>query len=1399
VTKPKWKPSWRVGLLWGVLFAVTIGGVVLVGVLYYFEQQHRVTSEAHEQLAVIADLKVRQIANWRRECFDLARKVQESPFVAPCVAEFLAEAAPANARSQLLAWMRSVQRNEHVNRVVLLDGRGEVRLVVPADESRIGELAGERARTASRTGQLVTSDLHRSTVLPGELVNMDFFVPIIARPGEPPLAVVMLEILADKFLFPLVQSWPTASPTAETLLVRRDGDEVVFLNELRHRTNTALRLRSPMGMDSLPAAMAVRGQGGVVAGVDYRGQPVLAALARVPDSPWFMVAKVDQEEVYAPLRQQVRLTTAVVATVVVALTFGLVLLWRRRAERFLRRELAAAERVRHAVQRANDIILLADAEWRIVEANERAVQVYGYTMAELRQMRLPDLRSPAERPKFAEQFAALDKRNGMVLETEHQRRDGSVFFVEASVRGIAMDGRTVYQSIIRDITERKRAAAEIQRLTRLYATLSQVNQAIVRVTSREELAQEVGRVLVEFGRYKLAWVGWHDAPTGRITPAGWAGTPREFVTNTRHSSTPSSEHGCVCGTAIRENRSCVVNDLLNSPLVQARRAEIAATGLRAAVSLPLHCGGVPCGMITAYADEPNVFNDKEVALLEECALDVSFCLDHLQKETQRQEAERALRYERNLLGSLIAAMPDHVYFKDRDSRFLRINEAFARSAGLSSPEEAVGKTDFDLFREEHARQAHADEQRIVATGEPLVGIEEKETWPDGRITWASTTKVPMRDATGKLLGLVGISRDITGQKQAEDQLREHQRLLGSVVETAPNLLVLADEAGRIQLFNRACEQLTGYHQEEVLGQTIADLFLPAEWIPLVQQRFANPQAADLRVPHVNPWKTKAGELRTVEWRCAVVPGPDGAGSWVLGAGVDITDRLRTEEQLRRQASVINQSTDTVAITDLTGRITDVNEAQCRALGATREELIGRNVVEVYSRGDPKIAAVQQEILAATLRQGEWQGRATNLTADGKRILIEVRTWVLRDEEGQPIGLCGVGQDVTRQADLEDQLRQSQKMEAVGHLAGGVAHDFNNLLNVILGYSDLLMQRGDWPASAHEQLRQIHQAGERAATLTRQLLAFSRKQILEPKVFEVGALVADMSKMLRRLIGENITLNVAAPAQPCYVTADPGQLEQVIMNLSVNARDAMPQGGTLTIATRPLSASESHQPGHPPLPPGEHVMLAVSDTGTGMTEEVKARLFEPFFTTKEVGKGTGLGLATCHGIIKQSGGEIVADSEPGQGTVFKIYLPRVAAPPTTQDAEPALIVPRGKGETILLAEDEEAVRTLAALVLEELGYRVVKAGNGDDALALVTKQPVDLLLTDVIMPGRSGRELADCLKAAHPGLKVIFISGYTENAIAHHGILDPGVTFLPKPFTTIALARKVREALDSGPG
>jgi two-component system, cell cycle sensor histidine kinase and response regulator CckA len=622
------------------------------------------------------------------------------------------------------------------------------------------------------------------------------------------------------------------------------------------------------------------------------------------------------------------------------------------------------------------------------------------------------------------------------------------------------------------------------------------------------------------------------------------------------------------------------------------------------------------------------------------------------------------------------------------------------------------------------------------------------------------------------------------------------RILATLIEASPLAIVTFDPEGIVTMWNPAAERIFGWSENEALGSRLP--FVPAE----KQEEFlALRRRALLGEVFTEPElhrRRADGSPIVVSVSTSPLRRPDGTIYGIMTILMDVTEQKAAEESRARLTMAVEQAGESIVITDARGTIQYVNPAFERITGYDRMEVIGQNP-RILKSGRHDAAFYTN--LWGTLRRGEvWRGTFVDKRKDGTLYEEDVVISPVRDPSGQVVNYVAVKRDVTDVRRMEEQLRQSQKMEAVGRLAGGIAHDFNNLLTAISGYSDLLLHRLPDYSTLRRDVEEIRKAGDRAAALTRKLLAFSRRQVLQPKVLDLNTVVKNMERMVRRQIGEDIELSTDLSPSLSRVKADPGQIEQVIVNLAVNARDAMPGGGRITIATADAELSPGYAVAHPEVRPGPHVLLTVADTGHGMCDETQAHLFEPFFTTKERGKGTGLGLATVYGIVQQSGGHIRVNSAADRGSTFLIYLPRVEAPEDSVRGSDRPLLPRPSPgtETVLLAEDEEVVRRLAKEILSGNGYKVLEAGNGREALLLseAHRGEIHLLLTDVMMPKMGGRELTDRIRPLRPDLRILYMSGYTDDAILRHGVLEDGIPFLPKPFTPEELARKVREVLDS---
>ena len=694
-------------------------------------------------------------------------------------------------------------------------------------------------------------------------------------------------------------------------------------------------------------------------------------------------------------------------------------------------------------------------------------------------------------------------------------------------------------------------------------------------------------------------------------------------------------------------------------------------------------------------------------------------------------------------------------------------------------------------------------------------------WPRADIR--SAISVPLQVA-GKLVGIINVNnvsspRPFTlGQMKAltilastaaaalestalYERVRQAEQNYHSIFENAVEGIFQSTPEGRFITVNPSLARILGYDSPEDIIEIITDI---------THQLYVDPESravsARIHEEHggIEGFEFEAyrkdGEKIWLSLNRRSVRDENGVELYREGSIEDITERKQAEEELRqseqRYRLLFDRNPQPMWVYDMeTLSFLEVNGAAIHHYEYSREEFLTMTIKDICPPdGVPNLLANISSITSQYEEAGTWKHRKK----DGTIIDVEITAHDLTFY-GRPAQMV-LAYDVTERTVLEEQLRQSQKMEAVGQLAGGIAHDFNNLLTVITGYSDLTLRRLDHESPFRSSLEEIRKAGERAASLTRQLLAFSRKQVLQPKVIQLNAVVADVDKMLRRLIGEDIDPLTLLEPSLGQIKADPGQIEQVILNLAVNARDAMPQGGKLTIETANVYLDNQYARRHTVIQPGHYVMLAVSDTGSGIDAETQVRMFEPFFTTKEHGKGTGLGLSTVYGIVRQSGGHLWVYSEVGKGTTFKIYLPRVDGVTERDEARdtPAEL-PLGR-ETVLLTEDEEQVRQMIRTILEMGGYRVLEASGGEEALTLYEQHEgqIDLIMTDVVMPGISGRELAQSLETLHPGIRVLYMSGYTDDAIVRHGLLDQEIAFLQKPFTPDALMRKVREVLDAPP-
>ncbi len=643
-------------------------------------------------------------------------------------------------------------------------------------------------------------------------------------------------------------------------------------------------------------------------------------------------------------------------------------------------------------------------------------------------------------------------------------------------------------------------------------------------------------------------------------------------------------------------------------------------------------------------------------------------------------------------------------------------------------------------------------------------------------------------------GIMRMTAFVGAVKNSAEELTKSKERYRLLLETMNDGLMVTDEKASIIYANPKLCDMIGCLSQDLLGRSVYDL-LDAESQSVMKQFMALQEMREQESLEI-VWNSMDG--RRISTIVSPAPMFD-VGNHFVGSIVVVKDVMKykeAEEALRASEekfrALFEDSMDAIFITDRDGRFLDVNPSAQILFGYTKQEMIWENLIERYVPPDCIDEFKEKMGKEECIENFETKF----LKKDGSVVQSLLTSTVWRAKDGAILGRHGIIRDITEIKLLEEKLLQSQKMEAVGRLAGGIAHDFNNLLMAITGYDELLMCSLEPTSTLYNYAEEIHKAAERAADLTRQLLAFSRRQVLKPKVLDLKTLVDNLEKMLQRLIGEDIHLKTILDPELGKIKADPGQIEQVIMNLAINARDAMPNGGKLTIEAKDIDLERMHPNRLNPIEMGPYVMLSVSDTGVGIDRKMMPHIFEPFFTTKEQGKGTGLGLSTVYGIIKQSGGYIRVGSEPGSGTTFTIYLPRIEEKVEAAKSRQHEVSPQRGAETILLVEDEDMVRNIISEALRANGYTVLETSRGVDALSICRdhEEPIHLLMTDVVMPEMNGLELARKVASLRPETKVIYMSGYAENNVVSNGVLGPGAAFISKPFTPSALSEKVREVL-----
>jgi two-component system cell cycle sensor histidine kinase/response regulator CckA len=984
---------------------------------------------------------------------------------------------------------------------------------------------------------------------------------------------------------------------------------------------------------------------------------------------------------------------------------------------------------------------------------------------------------------------------------------------------------------------------QLRWLKRALQALSACNQALAQAGSEQELLEQICDIIVRVGGYRMAGIAYamHDEEK-TVRPLAHAGHGSGYFEKIPLTWADAPAGQGPAGTAIRENRICVVADTATDPRFAIWRDRAMQRNYASVVALPLRAGGSPFGVLAIYSEQAGSFEGTELDLLTEVANNLSYGIAAIRSHDEGIQATAALKEAERRYRQLVEQVPAISYVAEpgESGHFHYISPQVEHILGFT-PEEwmADDHTWFNVLHPEDAAKTIAAEHRRV--GE-LYRVEYRTRAKDGREVWLRDEAVFVRDIeTGRLL-MRGLLVDVTERKRADEaQRRSEENYRMFVAQSSEGIFrqdldapvsidLPEDELIRHILHdsymaecNQAMANMYGLNSPaEFLGKRLTELLAAGDPknIELMREyvrggfRLLERESHEADV-HGNPKVFLNSMFGIVENRKL----------WhTWGIQRDITERRKSEEARRKAEEALRESeeryrsfverssegifrmeyeppvpcdlpvAEQYALARKNGYLAECNDAMAKMYGrASAQELVGKPLTDFLVLNDPVTRQFMENFIRSGYRTTDQESREMDSHGVKKNFRNTMAGMIV---DGHWVRTWGITRDVTERIHLEEQLRNAQQLEAIGRLAGGVAHDFNNILSIIMGHGELLLAATGGDDRARNGLEQIRRAADRAASLTQQLLAFSRKQVLQPKVLDLNEAVADVQKMLSRVIGEDIELVASLHPSLVPVKADPGQVEQVLMNLAVNARDAMPHGGNLTMETSnvdlDVAAARDLE-----LVSGRYVMLKVIDSGHGMDVGTLSHVFEPFFTTKPMGKGTGLGLSTVWGIVKQSGGSIQVASEVGRGTAFRIYLP-VADGVTGKRREPvAGENVAGGNETILLAEDEPDLRELARIFLEGYGYKVLEAASAEQAIqvASVFSGAIDLLLTDVIMPGMSGRQLAENLLSKSPKTKIVYMTGYTDDMVVQHKVLEPGVKLLQKPFGRVELALKVRSTLD----
>lgn len=1065
------------------------------------------------------------------------------------------------------------------------------------------------------------------------------------------------------------------------------------------------------------------------------------------------------------------------------------------------------KKYRDLVDNSPDAIYI-NRRGRIVFLNATALRIFGAKDESQILGKTPwELYHPDYHPLVANRIKTL--REGYTVPLVSQkivRLDGTVLDVEVAAVAFVDDEGPAAAIILRDITQRIRQEVEIRRLTRLYAVLSQVNQVIIRVNSQTELFQEVCRIAIEDGGFKMVWMGRVQPDTQEVVPAAMAGEGSEVMEGVKISASADRPEGRgIVGTSVREGRAVAANDYASDLRTQQWWPIAAKLGLKSAISLPIRNAGRIGAVLLVCSSEKDCFQNQELNLLEEVSLDISFALDHMDQEALRREAQLAFQKSEEQLRLLVDHLQAGVLVHAPDTRILMANPEAARLLGVPK-EQLKGKIAADLlwrYTDETGSPLPLDKypvEQVIASrqamDEYIMGIEHG---PTGDKTWVLVNAYPEYDDDQGLRQVVVTFVDMTERKQMIEALTESEEKFRLLFDASRDAIVLLDQERHLDGNAAAIELFGCSSKAEFCSTKVGELSPPRqpdgrETVVALKDLIARAFQSG-----VAPFEWMMQRLDGTPFLSEISLSPfELRGQRILQAVIrDISWRKETEQHLRQLSRAVEQSPSTVIITDTLGNIQYVNPKFTAVTGYSFDEALGQNPRVLKSGEAPP---EEYKELWDTITAGhEWRGIFHNKKKNGEFFWEAASISPITDESGAVTHYLAVKEDITERKQMEEKILRAQRMESIGSLAGGMAHDLNNILAPIMMSASMLREENIEGELRAQLIAGIEDAVQRGADIVNQVLTFARGAKGKHIVLNVQTLANQVGQFVKETFPKSITFSRNFPEALWNITGDPTQLYQVLLNLCVNARDAMPEGGTLR-----LEAENYQLGGHsvlaPEAKPGRYIKFTVADTGSGIAKEFADRIFEPFFTTKEPGKGTGLGLSTVIGILRSHGGFVTVDSGLGLGAVFHVFLPA-----TTEEVEPsgetvAAPVTRGHGETILIVDDEIDILGIIKMVLEQNGWKVLCATDGVEGLAAYLNDSgnIKAVLTDMIMPNMDGLSLIRAIRKLDPCLPILVASGY-GNESSLDELTKLGVAgFLKKPFNARIIQSKVAETLYGKP-